>query len=246
MIVYTLASINLMIKNKKLSIRRWHQTISVDKLARLFVVGDIHADFKQLQKHLSQIQFNQHDMLFCCGDLIDRGPQSLECLNWCLETPNVYSVLGNHEDMAIRAILEHSSYWLKNWVNNGGSWHNLVNSEKLNTILQKTAQRLPILMSVQHQEHTIGICHAEFNQTQWKPVAERSQINSPEIIEQLIWGRNCLKNNQAPTVMDIDLLIHGHTPIRHPIRIGNQYWIDTGFITGLTIAEIQAGQLILN
>ncbi|CAG9000366.1 MAG: Serine/threonine-protein phosphatase 1 [Candidatus Celerinatantimonas neptuna] len=235
-----------MIRKEKLSIRRWHQVLSVSQSTRLFVVGDIHANFQPLQKKLAQIQFNQHDILLCCGDLIDRGPQSLECLEWCLNSPNIYSVLGNHEDMAIRARLEHSSFWLKNWVFNGGSWHHSVNSEKLNTILQKTASTLPILMTVHHQAHTIGLCHGEFDHSLWQPIAEQAQINSFEHIEKLLWGRSCLQNKRAPAVIDIDLIIHGHTPTKTPIRLANQYWIDTGFISGLTIAEIQAGQLILN
>lgn len=66
---------------------------------RDFIVGDLHGCFDELAKLLSYVEFNPHkDRLFSTGDLIDRGPRSIDCLN-LLKKKWFYPVLGNHEDI---------------------------------------------------------------------------------------------------------------------------------------------------
>ena len=47
-----------------------------------YVIGDIHGCFESLQSLLSQIPLKSDDQLWCVGDLINRGPQSLQVLQW--------------------------------------------------------------------------------------------------------------------------------------------------------------------
>ena len=62
-----------------------------------YVVGDIHGHAKKLLKQLDGIGFDATvDRLICVGDLIDRGPESIEALA-LLNEPWFFSVLGNHE-----------------------------------------------------------------------------------------------------------------------------------------------------
>ena len=44
----------------------------------------------------------QNDELYILGDIIDRGPESFEMLEWAMEEAprNIHFLLGNHEDMA--------------------------------------------------------------------------------------------------------------------------------------------------
>ncbi len=51
------------------------------------------------------------------GDVIDRGPQSLRCLQ-LLEQHWVRAVRGNHEQMAMDALASQQDLWLMN----GGDW----------------------------------------------------------------------------------------------------------------------------
>ncbi len=51
------------------------------------------------------------------GDVMDRGPQSLRCLQ-LLEQHWVRAVRGNHEQMAMDALASGMSLWLMN----GGDW----------------------------------------------------------------------------------------------------------------------------
>lgn len=66
---------------------------------RDFVVGDMHGCYNELSKLMEYVQFNpQEDRMFSTGDLIDRGPNSLECLS-LLKKKWFYPTLGNHEDI---------------------------------------------------------------------------------------------------------------------------------------------------
>lgn len=64
-----------------------------------YIVGDIQGCFAELQQLLKLISYNpQHDQLFLLGDLVNRGPESLNVLRWAMrEQSHVRIVLGNHD-----------------------------------------------------------------------------------------------------------------------------------------------------
>lgn len=63
------------------------------------LVGDVHGCFTELQALLAQADFNpQHDTLWLTGDLVARGPDSLQVLRYVRGLGNsVRLVLGNHD-----------------------------------------------------------------------------------------------------------------------------------------------------
>lgn len=64
-----------------------------------YILGDLHGCFQLLQDLLHKVNFDPtQDRLFSVGDLVDRGPDSLACLQ-LLKEPWFYAVLGNHELM---------------------------------------------------------------------------------------------------------------------------------------------------
>jgi serine/threonine protein phosphatase 1 len=66
-----------------------------------YVVGDLHGCYDLLQRVLNEVDFDTtRDRLFSVGDLIDRGPDSLQCLELLAE-PWFYAVKGNHEDLML-------------------------------------------------------------------------------------------------------------------------------------------------
>ena len=63
-----------------------------------YVIGDVHGCFSQLLKLLEKISYNaQEDKIILTGDLVNRGPDSLAVLNYCMADSNITSVLGNHD-----------------------------------------------------------------------------------------------------------------------------------------------------
>lgn len=64
-----------------------------------WVIGDVHGCWKTLQRLLENISWRAgRDALWFVGDLVNRGPASLEVLRWAYEHRDwVTVVLGNHD-----------------------------------------------------------------------------------------------------------------------------------------------------
>ena len=66
---------------------------------RIFVISDLHGQFALLQLLLERIQFNDNDELFILGDIMDRGPNSIDIYYFVKCMPNIHLLKGNHEIM---------------------------------------------------------------------------------------------------------------------------------------------------
>lgn len=69
---------------------------------KYYLMSDIHGRFDKFEKALEK--WNTDDTLLVMGDLIDRGPQSLEVVRKCMELKKEYGdkvviLKGNHEEM---------------------------------------------------------------------------------------------------------------------------------------------------
>jgi bis(5'-nucleosyl)-tetraphosphatase (symmetrical) len=63
-----------------------------------YAIGDIQGCFDELQQLLHIIHFDtKHDTLWLVGDLVNRGPKSLEVLRFIKQLKNTVAVLGNHD-----------------------------------------------------------------------------------------------------------------------------------------------------
>jgi bis(5'-nucleosyl)-tetraphosphatase (symmetrical) len=64
-----------------------------------WAIGDVHGCWQTLQRLLKRIEWNpKGDGLWFVGDLVNRGPSSLEVLRWAYENRSTLTVvLGNHD-----------------------------------------------------------------------------------------------------------------------------------------------------
>ncbi len=64
-----------------------------------YVIGDIQGCYRPLRKLLKKIKFSPaRDKLWCVGDLVNRGPHSLDTLRFLQDLGNaVKIILGNHD-----------------------------------------------------------------------------------------------------------------------------------------------------
>lgn len=72
-----------------------------------YAIGDVHGCFDEFMQLLNKIQFNHSkDHLWLVGDLVNRGPKSLETLRFIMKHEDtIQVVLGNH-DLNLLAISE--------------------------------------------------------------------------------------------------------------------------------------------
>lgn len=67
---------------------------------RKFVIGDIHGNYKGLIQCLERSGFDyENDHLITLGDIVDRGPETYECIEELLKIKNRIDIKGNHDDV---------------------------------------------------------------------------------------------------------------------------------------------------
>jgi len=95
-------------------------TLEPNTRGRDLVIGDLHGSLSALVNMLHNLNFNPEvDRVISVGDLVDRGPDSLGCLE-LLREPWFHATLANHEFMMLEAF--DGGYSGAYWIPNGGSW----------------------------------------------------------------------------------------------------------------------------
>ncbi|HXW54006.1 MAG TPA: symmetrical bis(5'-nucleosyl)-tetraphosphatase [Myxococcota bacterium] len=84
----------------------------------VYAIGDVQGCFLTLQRLLNEINFDErHDELIFLGDVVNRGPNSLEVLRLIKSHSSMRMLLGNHEiftiALALNAIKPHRSHTLQ-------------------------------------------------------------------------------------------------------------------------------------
>ena len=189
-----------------------------------YVVGDVHGDYGRLTDLLSAIKFDVTvDRLFSVGDLIDRGPDSVKCLE-LLNESWFFSVLGNHEDMLINAAKDRAED-MELWVQNGGEWGLELDPTALAHYAAVLA-KLPLVITVGEGTNRFNVFHAEFF---GDDLALDRPNYSNHVREQLLWGRMLIRDpNKKDLHKGLSKSFCGHTPVKSPTQIGSHVFIDTG------------------
>lgn len=215
---------------------------------RDIAVGDIHGHFTRLQQALDAIGFDPAvDRLFSAGDLVDRGPECRQVLDW-LAKPWFHPVRGNHDDYVCR----YDTCDIGNWVYNGGSWFaGLAWDEQREFAAQ--FRELPIAIEVETPDGLVGLVHADCPFPSWFELQfELYGGNDNKRIKLVqntcMWSRSRIEQSDTSGVLDVRAVICGHTPVRNPVVLGNVYHIDTGgwlpdesgFFTLIDLHSLQA------
>jgi len=180
--------------------------------------------------------FNQKEKdkgIAICGDLIDRGPKSMEVVQWCIDN-NIQVVKGNHEEMMVDWEFFGRKYSNQLWLGNGGlealdSYkekidHPYLKGEVQWDVFKKHCEwmdKLPYYIKYPNVKNDEGrylvISHSNIGNV-WK-IRDTEKAHA-----EITWGRP----NKIKDVPEIYNVI-GHTPQENGARVRSIYSnIDTG------------------
>jgi serine/threonine protein phosphatase 1 len=219
-----------------------HRLIKPSKEQRVFFCGDVHGNYSQLQEQLREIGFMaSEDILILTGDIIDRGIENTEMIEFATCTPGVYSVLGNHESMFLDGFNDELVRPIYTSANIGGSWIEKYSQPDLEDMATLIESCMPIAITVERDDFQIGVIHAA-SPLNWQDVI----APKPEDTEYHLWSREQFveANNtvERDAVIGVDVVVHGHVCSDLTVS-GNQIWIDTNWSTG-KLSILESNQLL--
>jgi serine/threonine protein phosphatase 1 len=216
---------------------------------RDFVVADLHGHRRLLELELDRLRFNPScDRVLSVGDLIDRGPDSLDTLE-LIEAPWFHAVLGNHELMLLNFLRRYGSrlHSRKAYSTGGGEWINAAIS-RTPKVVARLAERVATLPLAIHVEGDVpyNVTHGHLPPMDTRQggsssnaricVHKADHITSSrdKISEALKTNMTILRFedhsvrlSQTP-LGDIPITYAGHSPVRD-VTVHNSYvYIDQG------------------
>jgi len=198
-----------------------------------YCISDIHGCYSEFMALLEKINFSAEDILYILGDMIDRGPDSIKCLQHVMNAPNMHMIMGNHEQMMIDALdnLDELDY-AENWFYNGGdkvfAEFMAVGEDNQDAIIKHIVD-LPYLREVKIGEQNYVLVHAGIDVS---AVGSGSEISTAKVlpnqhIDDLLWIREKFYRKKA---LPRSITIFGHTATRSIQRgNGSKIWRDKRF-----------------
>jgi len=207
-------------------------------MKKIFAIGDIHGCYDRLKALMEKIPIDcSRDALVFIGDYIDRGPHSVEVVDYLIQLknrfPEVIFLKGNHEDMLDKFIngADRSTYLL-----NGGQ-------QTLDSYLTKPVQSESFPIPHDHMEFFKSLrLFYETEEFIFVHAGLRPRVPlESQNTEDLLWIRDkfvSTKYNFGKRV------IFGHTPLKKPLVEPNKIGIDTGAVYGNALTCIQLPDLV--
>jgi serine/threonine protein phosphatase 1 len=207
-------------------------------MKKIFAIGDIHGCYDRLKTLMGKIPIDySRDTLVFIGDYIDRGPHSVEVVDYLIKLknrfPEVIFLKGNHEDMLDKFIngADRFTYLL-----NGGQ-------QTLDSYLTKPGQSEFFPIPADHMEFfkSLRLIY-ETEEFIFVHAGLRPQIPLvSQKTEDLLW----IRDKFVSTKYDFGKrVIFGHTPLKKPLVEPNKIGIDTGAVYGNALTCVQLPDLV--
>ena len=207
-------------------------------MKKIFAIGDIHGCFDRLKKLMGKIPIDfSRDTLVFIGDYIDRGPHSVEVVDYLIQLqnriPEVVFLKGNHEDMLDKFIngADRFTYLL-----NGGQ-------KTLDSYLMKPVQSEFFPIPPDHMEFFKSLrLFYETKDFIFVDAGLRPRVPlETQKTEDLLW----IRDKFISTKYDFGKrVIFGHTPLKKPLVETNKIGIDTGAVYGNALTCVELPDLV--
>lgn len=222
--------------------RSEHENIDLSARRRVFAAGDVHGSFRLLDAELAKVGYDpQQDALVFVGDLVDRGPDSMEALEW-IDRPDIRRARGNHEEIA--EMVANREAQLRWALKCGARW---LIQEKDHAKQIEIARRLndaPVAITLRTPGgRTVGITHADCpSEWDWvvRVLSDPRDPQHSRMVQTCLWSRSVIDHliddvqatrgypKSKCEVTGVDHVFHGHTIVRQAFAHGDRSWLDTG------------------
>ncbi|WP_010251959.1 metallophosphoesterase family protein [Acetivibrio cellulolyticus] len=197
-------------------------------MRRQVIIGDIHGCYDEVQSLLDKVGLNKDDEIITVGDFLDRGPKSLEVVEFLRNNANFYSIVGNHERKHLNKIYNYAQEITKlklgqyyegtiNWIKNLPYYY------ENNDVIVVHAALIPgVKMEKQPQEVLCGSTSGE------------------RYLEQILKGKYWYEVYEGDKPV-----VFGHHCVDNPLIYNDLvYGIDTGachggFLTAITVPDFK-------
>ena len=222
------------------------RTIPGNPRGRDFVVGDVHGCFRTLARALEALQFDTaHDRLFGVGDLVNRGPHSMEAVDW-LEGRFTAVTLGNHD----RAALSWFEGRLRGSRAADDDWKDALDPREYRRWHAALSQ-MPLALTVETPYGPVGVIHAEAPDPDWSQTLARLEAGSETDIDDALLGFEeytpAIRRMKSRPVEGLRALVSGHFVVEEVEVAANRWNLDTGAgfknRNRLSLLEINAREL---
>ena len=185
----------------------------------------LYGEYEKYCRMLEKINFNESDVLYVLGDVVDRGKQGLKTLLHMMQYPNIITIYGNHELLAypnlkylLYEIPEEEGLSLTgerfgrmfDWLSNGGG----TTIREFQELSKQDREKI-----LAYLREFWGFVEVEVNGRQYLLVhagfeAEYFDENKPLTsydMQELVWSRMDVQKQYFKD----KVIIFGHTPTRH-------------------------------
>lgn len=201
-----------------------------------WVIGDVHGCFEPLMRLLQKIHFDRTvDKLYFLGDLIDRGPNMQEVLDFVWKGQEegwAETIIGNHEDMWIQAV-DGAGMYIHSFEQHSSSYPHTEAQLGRSGIekMVEWARTLPVAIVMED----VILVHGGMES--FKPFTHHTR-------DQLLWTRS---HEEIPgEFRDWKTIIHGHTPIQKPLIRRDRCNIDTSCVFGGALTALLIDDFSVN
>ena len=188
---------------------------------KTFVIGDIHGAFKALKICLEKSNFDYDlDTLICLGDIGDRSPDVVECIDEVLKIKNLIYIRGNHDRWLMDWFFGENASLM--WLAQGGqvTMNAYVRNEDKLSEHWEFFQRSKLYFI--DDENRIFV-HGGFDPK--IPIEENDE-------DYLLWDRTFIKRKNSHNIEGYKEVFVGHSNIwcisEVPMRYTNIWFMDTG------------------
>lgn len=226
---------------------------------RVAVIGDVHGCIKELIILYNQLCYFSLDEINCVGDLIDRGPDSGEVVDFCREK-EIKLVKGNHESTMYDIVRKLKGFTRNQDKRKTIDQINVTSHSKENW---KYLLEAPYLRAV--DDLNLLIVHAGvwpapvYIQAENRAVCKAQAIN-PRKVGDTVWYEHMNKKNKEEGFEKYvawqrvycmrENLVYGHSVYCHPRLVQNPgvgwtYGIDTGAPFGGALTALIVPDMVI-